>query len=193
MGKIIGGTLAAALFLCVASWTHAGLVTYTFQDVVFQDGGTLSGFFTLDPALTYDQAGGTPFDFDFKTAGGTRGLTPFEYTPASTMLTRYFFEQGLGLLFVSDDLVGTHGIDVNLLSPNGLSSGLIGTIPMDVPHPPQGSIEFNNFDPASNKPQLFRYVTSGNAIGVVPEPGSYGLMLVGLMLVAGRFRQRFSI
>lgn len=43
MGKILRGMFAIALFLCTASWAQAALVKYTFEDVLFNDDGTLSG------------------------------------------------------------------------------------------------------------------------------------------------------
>ena len=197
MGKVIGNTWAAALFLCTASWAQAALVTYTFQDVVFIDGGTLSGFFTLDPTLTYDKAAGTTFDFDIKTAGGNRGLTPFEYTPARSMRATYqfLFQDRKGFLVVNDvDGSGiTHEIGLHLPSPNGLPSGLIDTIPLSNPDLPQGGHEFNSNFTVPPETILQRYVESGSAIGAVPEPETYAFMLAGLMLVAGGFRKRFSL
>ena len=68
--------------------THAALVTWTFRDVPFHDGGRLTGWFVFDADLLPPpeeswRGNGRLIAFDISTTLGTFGVTPFEYTPTS--------------------------------------------------------------------------------------------------------------
>jgi hypothetical protein len=88
MRPIVRVILAAALAISAIGASHAALVEWTLHDVMFNDGGTASGFFIVDtttgqlhitppdPERTLDQGGG----FDIKTTTGPV-LFGLEYFP----------------------------------------------------------------------------------------------------------------
>jgi len=79
--------LFAVVFGFVNVPSYAVLVTWTLQDVTFDDGGTASGFVSFDPSLPYmPKLFDTRYlsNFDIKTTGGMVFTAPFEYTPKNT-------------------------------------------------------------------------------------------------------------
>ena len=82
MGSATRWILAAGL-LWMADSAEAALVTWTLRNVTFNDGGTASGFFALDPTQT-----DASVNFDIKTTAGTSITSvfprPFEYTPSNS-------------------------------------------------------------------------------------------------------------
>ena len=78
---------ASALSMLVGVPSHAVLVTWTLQDVTFDDGGTASGFVIFDPSVPVIPGlsnTGYLSNFDIKTTAGTTFTAPFEYTPKNT-------------------------------------------------------------------------------------------------------------
>jgi hypothetical protein len=71
---------------------QAALLTWELQDVSFNDGGSASGHFTIDPSvlLSEFECSGPPCfkvtDFDVTTVGGSSGVPPFQYTPSTASL-----------------------------------------------------------------------------------------------------------
>src|SRR5689334_11282921 len=87
MAAHVAVILFAMVFRFVSLPSHAVLVTWTLQNVTFDDGGTASGFVTFDPSVP-DIPGGPSTrylsNFDIKTTAGTVFTAPFEYTPKNT-------------------------------------------------------------------------------------------------------------
>jgi hypothetical protein len=73
--KVLLSAALGLLLLGAMTVASAHLVTWQLKDVGFDDGGSITGFFTLD--------NGGLTNFDIKTMGGTSGIPPFEFTPES--------------------------------------------------------------------------------------------------------------
>ena len=87
MASYVRPILFAMVFGFVSVPSHAVLVTWTLQDVPFDDGGTASGFVIFDPSVpVIPGLSNTRYlsNFDIKTAAGTVFTVPFEYTPNNT-------------------------------------------------------------------------------------------------------------
>jgi hypothetical protein len=176
----------AAVLLCIMSSAHADVIKWTLQDVTFDDGGTATGFFSVDTAT------GQLTDYEIATHEGTG--PPF--LGAFYSLGPPFFSQlipgsaGANSAVTFIQFVASCGgcdqltllFDKNLLTrsssvrfANGTGSG-------------EGIIEFPGI--------LFtRSITGGSITTTVPEPSQLTIFLVILLgllvsraVIFGKFR-----
>ena len=91
MRKPLRVALTASLFLVVAWSAQAKPLTWTLQDVRFEDGGTTRGFVVFDPeTIVFDQQNQKwiatpPTTFDIVTTGSVVG-GEFHYRPPEHLL-----------------------------------------------------------------------------------------------------------
>ena len=137
-------------------------VRYTVENATFDDGTSLTGYFTLNQ---YDQL----VTWDLTTVTGTNGtgtVPGFEYTPGTTFLnggcgTSPCFEFSRAPTFL-----GT----LQLAFANPLPS--FGTDPFDLGN----SWETFSF----GFPGLpVRYLQGGDVVASIPEPATWALMVIG--------------
>jgi hypothetical protein len=151
----------AAVALAFATGGREAAADHVFQlaDVMFSDGGTATGAFTTNDALT------ALITYDITTT--TESSFPgFEYTPATALIAT----NGLPLLFELDSNSSPgHALRLNF------TGGLTATgAPLSV----GSSSEIFSTGPIG----VERHVTSGSVVGV-PEPSS--LVLGGIAAAAG--------
>jgi len=147
----------------LSSTSHATQLDWTLEGVTFNDGGALSGTFVTDLS-------GDVLSFDVTSTTGTT-LPGFHYSSGSGDVTGSVGWYGGPYSFAIENSASTQY--VNLSFQNPLAAG--GT---DLLNPTTlsalGSYECNN---CINS----RFVTGGEAIAAsVPEPKTYGMMLIGL-------------
>lgn len=153
----------AALLLIVSATAHAVPVTWTFQNVVFEDGGTLAGSFTYDAdTVSYS-------DVNVTTTAGSAA-------PGAT----YLFQDAFFPLFGPDntwfspvnggDATGEYSVHLSFLEDLTNAGGTIAL-----------NSSFEGICTASNciNGDILRYVTSGS-VTAVPVPAAVWLMLSGL-------------
>ena len=172
MKTVVAACMALAM-AGFASSASADIVTWTLQDVTFNDGGTGSGFFD------YDTATGLATNFDIDTTAGTL-LPAFHYTTANSI------NFPISNLFSPDSLVWvTNGFTryINLAFDGPLSTPGVRLLRTEAPI--SGSWECNNCD-------ILRQVTGGGATGTagVPEPAAWALMVVGFGGLGAVLRRR---
>lgn len=169
MRRALRIVLAASLFLFAAWPVQATPLTWTLQDVRFDDGGLASGFFVFDPeTIEFDQ--GTqewtatpPTIFDIETTGPVVG-GEFRYQPPQPA-------------FICES---------HRCSDFGIYFGtfLILVLEFDAPLPVAGGTV-----PVGGKEMLFeefgfvRQISSGS-VTTLSEPVSYALLGLGLSLLA---------
>jgi len=195
----------SVVLLVTASASQATVVTWYLQNMTFDDGGSASGFFTIDT----DTDSGLS-DFDIKTTSGANISSSFEYTPATATRSRVDGYQGSSVMFLTPMLVlPRHALHLFFPVNRYPATETSGTIPLD---PYAGSPEIVS----SLDEQSFRSINAGaistdfHTIGVgprqpfplpsnlviqvqsdlVPEPGVRGLLAVGLIaLIAAKSRR----
>jgi hypothetical protein len=120
IARMIKLSLLVALLFGLSPVAFAG-PSGTSAPIVFDDGGTVTGFFTLDPTGT------TLTGYSFTTSGGTSGLSPFTYD--------------------GTDSTGTF----SLITPGATASGppvaVLNIFSPDVPSRPRHNLEFSFYDP----------------------------------------------
>ena len=174
MTKVVRIALTAFASLFVAWPAQATPLTWTLQDVRFDDGGTASGFFVFDPeTIVFDQQNQQwiatpPTIFDIVTTGPVVG-GEFHYQPPEQA---FICEScsNFGMYF---------------------GSFLILVLEFDTPLPAAGGTI-----PLFGKEMLFeqfgfvREITSGS-VTTVPEPGSSALIALGGAFLVLLRRRRF--
>ena len=178
---------ALALF-CSVSWAQAALlVTYTFQDVVFDDGGTLNGWATFDPMQIAEANDPPPYP-----SLTYSNVAPHEYTSAPTIWVSganyqvpplLYHDPNDGNIAVYEDGGDFHLMWIFLHFAGPTLDDRIGRVPI-------GANAFESDDVGASDgtllPTFQRYIISGAAYGVVvsvPEPETYAMISVGLVLI----------
>jgi hypothetical protein len=156
------GTAAAVLALLSTARTASADFVFTLSGVTLVGGGTLTGTFSTNNALT------TLTGFDI-TASANGTFPGFHYTTASSSVTAPFLPS-----FFQLDSPGSVD-ELRLIFNGGLtSSGATLTVASYESEPAGGP----------------RTVTSGRVVTAVPEPGSLTLISGGLALFAAGFARR---
>ena len=151
------GVLAIAAAPSIANADVTWLVTGSFDD-----GGALSGYFNIN---VYGFLAG----YDLKTTAGSTDAA-FDYTPANSYYSNGTFYIDAQPQYQSD-LHLTFANDLGIASPNNPIVGGSQGPSWEC----QGS--YNCYLPANG---AIRYITSGSASALVPEPAAWALMLAGL-------------
>jgi len=174
--------------------SHAVLVTWTLQDVTFDDGGTASGFVTFDPSMPYIPGLSNSrylSNFDIKTTAGTVFTAPFEYTPKNTDASEPYY---VHFFSAPGPISPRHGLpqrwlDIHVLNVFPATGGSVAIL---------GDFSGETFvgeDISSGNGVQHRSITGGSLIGVVaPEPSTLGFVAIGmalLALVSSRCPRRF--
>ena len=155
--------LAAGLVLGAVPGANASSITWTLENVTFDDGGNAHGTFTTDPAT------GGLLGFDIVTTPGTT-LGGFAYNPQTVSFVDNNLNQPNSFLIGNDSLPVPY--DLQLTFVHRLTGGL-HVDPIIPGNPPIAaySFECNDCNP-------FRFVESGFA--VAPEPATLAVFGIGL-------------
>jgi len=174
--------------------SHAVLVTWTLQDVTFDDGGTASGFVIFDPSVpVIPGLSNTRYlsNFDIKTTAGTTFTAPFEYTPKNTDASEPYY---VHFFSAPGTISPRHGLpqrwlDIHALNAFPATGGPVAIL---------GDVSDETFvgeDFSSGNGVHHRSITGGSLVGVVaPEPSTLGFVAIGmalLALVSSRCPRRF--
>jgi hypothetical protein len=179
MGKAMSKDLRIALtalwFLLAASSAQAKPLTWTLQDVRFDDGGTASGFFVFDPeTIEFDQqkqqwTATPPTIFDLVTTGDIVG-------------GEFHYQSDLYDAFICPGYLCSNFAIV-------FGSFLLLDLEFDAPLPVLGgTVPVGGSEQLFEEFGFFRQITAGS-VTTVPEPGSCALVAVGgalLMLLRRR-------
>ena len=175
--------LFAVVFGFVNVPSYAVLVTWTLQDVTFDDGGTASGFVSFDPSLPYMPK---LFDarylsnFDIKTTGGMVFTAPFEYTPKNTDASEPYY---VHFFSAPGPISPRHGLpqrwlDIHVLNVFPATGGSVAIL---------GDFSGETFvgeDISSGNGVQHRSITGGSLIGVVaPELSTLRFAAIGMALL----------
>jgi phosphatidylserine synthase len=158
---------AVGLVLILAAGHAPANILYTFSSVTFDDGGTLTGTFTTNDAIT------ALVDFNMTTSAGV-GIG-FNYTPATA---------GSGSSSIPAIIVLSTPTLNNILQVtfNGGLTALGAPITIGT---------FESFEQTTAPAR--RDITAGSVLvaASVPEPGTIGLLGIGVLgLLAARRRRR---
>jgi hypothetical protein len=171
------GALAAAAALALlgaASSAQAAVIIWTLKDVVFDDGGTASGYFGYDTVL------GTANRFNMTTTDGSR-LSGFHYHAPATIFRGANFVVPDNLVWISPG----HGLVLGFAGP--LSAP--GTVALTDNGGNLGGTFELQLD--SSFRRSVRGISSGSVTGAfVPEPASWALMLLGFGGLGAALRRR---
>jgi hypothetical protein len=182
MRTIIQLGLAAVLLLGAAS-ARSAVVTWHLDGVVFEDGGTASGFFTLDDsapsfladyAITTTAAAGFPAG-DYRLANLVGPVVDVVRFNAMLITSPTGF---LALTFDSDIL------EFDPTSTPSISLVPGGTIALNTDAVPPASYEY-----LYNTTQALRGITGGTIVAV-PEPAASALLAAGLVALGWAVRRR---
>ena len=182
MATYVSLLMVAVVFLFVSVPSHAVLVTWTLQDVTFDDGGTASGFVTFDPSVP-DIPGLSNAqylsNFDIKTTAGTVFTTPFEYTSKNTDAS----EPGHVHLFSAPESISPrHGLPQHWLKIYPLNGfpATGGSVEILIGHSRETIVE----DFSTGNGVRHRSISGGSLLGVaVPEASSSGFAALGMALL----------
>jgi len=170
---ILGFALSVA-----ASISHATVVTWNLQNVAFDDGGTASGFFTIDTAT------GNAADFDVKTTAGTTITSAFEYSPANAQFAEASTSGGtFAVIHTPNQPLPQHAFE--LLLDKDLLTTTSGTVQI-VQGPSSAEIVL-----LGDGTRLIRSMNDGGSITAVPEPSIF-VLLVAMMLGLPLLRLRIA-
>jgi PEP-CTERM motif len=183
-------------FLLLATLTTSAVcssITWTFQNAVFDDGGTLNGSFTIDVDQRSAQTGVAFSNVNMSTTTGT-SLDGFDYSPDS-ILSAQATLNGSGLPMGIFIIAETSGASLNemqlLFSPPLTDAGGVVQLLSDPKNQADGSFE-EVFSFVTDAPTL-RWVTGGDVSGsaaAMPEPSTLVLMAACLVAVFAMLRRR---
>jgi hypothetical protein len=160
----------ALILLGSSSWAQAALATYTLQDVVFEDGGTLNGWVTLDPtqATQWDSLNGR-VEYRFVTTQGTSSLPPEEYTDENAFVWYYLAPSELASAVINVETGLGHALLIHFYPANAASPAYVTGFENDY----SGPFQIQRF--------FWSYNVSG--VGAIPEANTSTMILVGLVLI----------
>ncbi|MDB5809633.1 MAG: hypothetical protein JWN94_1755 [Betaproteobacteria bacterium] len=145
---------ALVLALSLTAGQALANISYTFSGVTFSDGGTLTGNFTTNDAIS------SLLNYNITTSPGAGGLG-FNYTPATSNSTSTSLPSIL--------VLSTTALD-NILQVTFTSLTATGS-----------PITINTFASFEQHLNARRDITAGSAVvAAVPEPENYAMMLAGL-------------
>jgi hypothetical protein len=153
------------------------VIRWTLNNVVFDDGGMASGFFTVN-TIGPDCCSIFTTDFDIKTTAGSN-LAAFEYSPSTA-------KDGV-LGESTNTIIGTagyRGFQLAFIGDFRHATG--GTLPIAL-NCTGGSCSYDTEFAA-----ITRFVTSGTITAGVPEPSTYAFLVAAVGLL-GFVRKRVSI
>lgn len=155
---------AVGMVLSLAANPASANIDFTLSGATLSDGGTLTGTFTTNDAIT------ALLDYDLTTAGGA--LTGFEYTPATAPMNF----SSLPSIIVVETTALDHILQVTF------QGGLTATgAPILVG-------QFDSFEQVNGQ---HREVTAGAAaVAAVPEPSTMALLAIGALGLLTRVRGR---
>ena len=146
-------------------------INYTFSGVTFASGGTLTGTFTTNDAIN------SLLTWNITTSVDAANNFGFTYTPATSVNTA----TSLPYIIVLD--APTLANPINILEVT-FAGGLTAT---------GAPITIGAFDSFEQHNTAHRNITAGSAIvavGAVPEPETYAMLLAGLGLLGFFARRR---
>jgi len=176
------------LFFCVTS-SQASLVTWTLDDVTFDDGGIAIGSFV------FDANSNSVIDWNLSASGGLEGIFPeFNYTPATVQEVGVFDTRagGQSFQFFVDPfaLGGTSESRLLSLTTDVLLTNAGGTVTLLTQIIVGGkfwqSVECYNCTP-------FRFIVSGSlsdSSSAVPVPAAVWLFGTGILGLIGFSKRR---
>lgn len=177
--KTLFTILIFSLAVFSASIANASPILWTLNDAVFDDGGTVAGWFTIESTT------GQLVDYDLLTTAGSM-LPGFHYDDASSS----FYGQNIwsanpnSFLIVRDSPFAQPYLNLGFTSSLTVS----GTTYLDTSGYTAGGWECNNCSST-------RFLVSGTAsTNAVPEPNVILLMGLGLVgLIWGQRKARFTM
>jgi len=185
-------TAALGLFVGGATLAHATPETWTFSDVAFDDGTTLSGSFFYDAAIDNVrsssisvQSGSLPaFTYDMTDSG----VYTYSSTSPNPIAAGFY---GPNELFIANN-AGTSSILLDFAATLTDAGGSVALLTGNA----SSDITVSSYE-TNGDASVTRYVTQGSVttgtVSAVPEPGTgtYALCgLAGLALISVRRRMR---
>lgn len=154
---------------------HATPMTWSLDNVFFNDGATAGGSFT------YDEATNSVSDWNISVSGGNESVFPaFTYDPTSTQSVGVYEADSTGLsfqFFVDPNATGgTPESRVIVLTTEGFLTDIGATIPLNITSILWQSRECYNCDP-------YRLVSSGSLVSV-SAPSTFLTLLTGLAILS---------
>ena len=198
VGRLITAAAMAAALFVLSSNVNADIIRWELRDVAFDDGGTLTGFLDFDSNVGFwypivQAHAGILYGYDFFVTGGNHPA--FEYTPDNSIA-----HTGGQSYFSSND--GTRSLMLGFTHSTLMALGQV------LPNGPVGTTYFldtvdHEYPNLSSQesfallwPNSERFVLSGGYLLAtasspsvdpifVPEPGTWMVMLAGLIGVIG--------
>jgi PEP-CTERM motif len=173
LAALVRWSFALAL-LCTGSWAQGALITYTFEGV-FDDGGTLKGWATVDLAKPDPYGDGPDYDYELITTKGSRPIEPGVWRNA--FLWPHYPQSEQGPASIDVHLGTSHQLGVAIyfrqvanrndyMAPLYIIAGEDTLFPFEPPF------------------ETHRFLRSNNVSATaVPEPKTYAMILAGLVLI----------
>jgi hypothetical protein len=195
LARNFGASALAAAALLAATGARADNSVVWFVTGTFDDGGTLSGTFTID-------ASDVMSSWDLTVSGGTAGFATEEYkngtsqagvggatsTTADPFIAAGFgFQEQLALQFTSNLLtLSDHNALVD--GANGPSFQCVQSFSCTTPSGGPTRYLLSGF--ASGSPTTVTGETGGGGGGSVPEPANWALLIAGFGATGAALRRR---